>query len=144
MPRTSRGLYVFTRHSADCKYQSEHGETDRTANRRCHCMKYIAGTAPDGAKIRESANTTSWERAQVVATRARAARPNEQSALRAGKRRRCRAAATTAAAEDGGRGRAPIPRNQARGERRRCGALRGILPAPNAALVQGARHTAVA
>src|SRR5271167_4970600 len=69
MPRTSRGLYVFTRHSADCKYQSEHGETDRTANRRCHCMKYIAGTAPDGAKIRESAYTTSWERARKLLLR---------------------------------------------------------------------------
>jgi len=57
MPRTSRGLYVFTRHSADCKCHSEHDKTDRTENRRCNCMKYIAGTAPDGAKIRESANT---------------------------------------------------------------------------------------
>jgi len=57
-------------------------------------MKYIAGTAPDGAKIRQSAN--------------------QQAALRAGQRQRCQAAATTAAAEDGGRGRAPIPRNQAR------------------------------
>src|SRR5271167_1367067 len=69
MPRTARGLYVFTRHSADCKYHSEHGETDRTANRRCNCMKYIAGTAPDGAKIRESANTTSWERARKLLLR---------------------------------------------------------------------------
>src|SRR5271167_3793142 len=69
MPRTSRGLYVFTRHSADCKYHSEHGETDRTENRRCNCMKYIAGTAPDGAKIRQSANTTSWERARKLLLR---------------------------------------------------------------------------
>src|SRR5208283_2054527 len=108
MPRTSGGLYVFTRHSADCKYHSQHGEADRTENRRCNCRKYIAGTAPDGAKIRETANTTSWERAaQVAAASARAARPHEQAALRTGKGQRCRsAAATTAAAEDGGRGRA--------------------------------------
>ena len=32
-------------------------------------MKYIAGTAPDGAKIRESANTTSWERARKTLLR---------------------------------------------------------------------------
>jgi len=64
MPRKPQGLYVFTRHSSDCKYHSEHGETDRTENLRCACMKYIAGTAADGTKIRESANTTSWERAR--------------------------------------------------------------------------------
>src|SRR5208282_5239230 len=69
MPRTSRGLYVFTRHSADCKYHSQHGETDRTENRRCNCMKYIAGTALDGTKIRESANTTSWDRARKTLLR---------------------------------------------------------------------------
>jgi site-specific recombinase XerD len=32
-------------------------------------MKYIAGTAPDGTKIRESANTTSWERARKILLR---------------------------------------------------------------------------
>jgi len=32
-------------------------------------MKYIAGTAPDGAKIRQSANTTSWERARKLLLR---------------------------------------------------------------------------
>jgi len=69
MSRRSQGLYVFTRHSSDCQYFAEHGETDRTENRRCACMKYIAGTAPDGVKIRESANTTSWERARKMLLR---------------------------------------------------------------------------
>ncbi len=69
MSRRSQGLYVFTRHSSDCQYFAEHGETDRTENRRCNCMKYIAGTAPDGAKIRESANTMSWERARKMQLR---------------------------------------------------------------------------
>jgi hypothetical protein len=59
MSGKSQGLYVFTRHSTDCQYHSKHGETDRTENRRCNCIKYIAGTAPDGTKIRQSANTTS-------------------------------------------------------------------------------------
>jgi len=66
MPEKSQGLYLFTRHSADCKYHTDHGETDRTPNRRCKCRKYIAGTAPDGAKLRQSANTTSWERARKL------------------------------------------------------------------------------
>lgn len=52
------------RYSTDCKYHSDRDETDRTENRRCNCMKYIAGTAPDGTKIRESANTTSRESAR--------------------------------------------------------------------------------
>src|SRR5208283_4864652 len=69
MPRTPSGLYVFTRHSADCKYHAQHGETDRTENHRCNCMKYIAGTAPDGAKVRQSANTTSGERARKLLLR---------------------------------------------------------------------------
>jgi hypothetical protein len=69
MSRSPQGLYVFTRHSADCKYHSNHGETDRTENLRCACMKYIAGTAPDGTKILESANTTSWERARKILLR---------------------------------------------------------------------------
>ena len=64
MSRRPEGLYIFTRHSTDCKYHSEHGETDRTENRRCNCMKYIAGTAPDGTRMRESTGTTSWERAR--------------------------------------------------------------------------------
>ena len=82
MPRKPQGLYVFTRHSADCKFHSEHGETDRTENRRCDCMKYIAGTAPDGTRVRESANTTSWERARkkLLRTFARA-RSNQQAAV---------------------------------------------------------------
>src|SRR5579863_3779170 len=69
MSRRSQGLYVFTRHSSDCQYFAEHGETDRTENRRCACMKYIAGTAPDGRRMRESTGTTSWERARKILLR---------------------------------------------------------------------------
>jgi hypothetical protein len=57
----SEGLYLWTRHSSDCKYASVSG--DRDQSRRCNCIKYIGGTAPDGTRLRESTGTVSWEKA---------------------------------------------------------------------------------
>ena len=42
---------------------------DRDQSRRCNCMKYIDGTAPDGTRIRESTGTTSWEKARKILAR---------------------------------------------------------------------------
>jgi integrase/recombinase XerD len=60
----SEGLYLWTRHSADCKFHRV--GTDRDQSRRCNCVRYIGGTAPDGTQIRESTGTTSWEKARKV------------------------------------------------------------------------------
>jgi site-specific recombinase XerD len=58
------GLYLWTRHSSDCKFASV--GVDRDQSRRCNCVRYIGGTATDGAQIRESTGTTSWEKARKV------------------------------------------------------------------------------
>ena len=63
----SEGLYLWTRHSDDCKFVSIAG--DRDQSRRCNCMKYIAGSAPDGTRMRESTGTTSWEKARKILAR---------------------------------------------------------------------------
>jgi integrase/recombinase XerD len=63
----SEGLYLWTRHSTDCKYASVKG--DRDQSRRCNCMRYIAGSAPDGTRFRESTGTTSWEKARKILAR---------------------------------------------------------------------------
>ena len=52
------GLFVYTRHAANCS----HGE-DRFW-RRCRCPKWIRGVL-NGKAVRESANTRSWERADL-------------------------------------------------------------------------------
>jgi site-specific recombinase XerD len=63
----SEGLFLWTRHSSDCKYARIN--VDRDQSRRCNCMKYIAGSAPDGKRIRESTGTTSWEKARKILAR---------------------------------------------------------------------------
>ena len=63
----SEGLYLWTRHSDDCKYVDI--AADRDQSRRCNCMRYIAGSAPDGTRIRESTGTTSWEKARMILAR---------------------------------------------------------------------------
>ena len=63
----SEGLYLWTRHSGDCKYADIAG--DRDQSRRCNCVKYLAGSAPDGKTFRESTGTTSWEKARKILAR---------------------------------------------------------------------------
>jgi hypothetical protein len=60
----SEGLYLWTRHSGDCRYYRV--PNDRDQSRRCNCVRYIAGTAEDGRRLRESTGTTSWERARKI------------------------------------------------------------------------------
>jgi hypothetical protein len=62
MARFSLGLYVWVRHNSDCP------QTDIFSH-RCRCPKQIAGVAPDGTRIRQSAATESWERAQKLCAR---------------------------------------------------------------------------
>ena len=63
----SEGLYLWTRHSDDCKYVNI--AVDRDQSRRCTCMRYVAGTAADGTRFRESTGTTSWEKARKILAR---------------------------------------------------------------------------
>ena len=61
-------LKAFTcGHSDDCKYVNI--AVDRDQSRRCNCMRYIAGTAADGTRFRESTGTTSWEKARKILAR---------------------------------------------------------------------------
>jgi len=53
-------LSVYTRHYSPCTH------TDIN-HRRCRCPKWIQGTLPDGRSIRTSAQTRSWEKAEVKA-----------------------------------------------------------------------------
>jgi len=53
-------LSVYTRHYPPCTH------TDIN-HRRCRCPKWIQGTLPDGRSIRTSAQTRSWEKAEVKA-----------------------------------------------------------------------------
>src|SRR5579875_1132157 len=68
MQGKSEGLFLCTRHSPDCKYHSK-VEFDRDESRRCRCVKYVRGTAPDGTRIRQSTGTTSWEKARKFLAR---------------------------------------------------------------------------
>ena len=68
MQGKSEGLFICTRHSPDCKYHSE-AEFDRDETRRCNCVKYVRGTAADGARVRESTGTASWEKARKCLAR---------------------------------------------------------------------------
>lgn len=61
------GLYLYVRHSADCKFHP--AQRDRDQSHRCTCVKYIAGTAPDRKRIRESTSTGSWEKANKMLAR---------------------------------------------------------------------------
>jgi site-specific recombinase XerD len=63
----SEGLYLWTRHSSDCKFKAL--GADRDQSRRCSCVRYIGGTAPDGKQIRQSTGTTSWEKARKILAR---------------------------------------------------------------------------
>jgi len=67
MRGTSEGLFLWTRHSSDCKYASI--LVDRNESRRCNCIKYIGGTTPNGVRLRESTCTTSWEKARKILAR---------------------------------------------------------------------------
>jgi integrase/recombinase XerD len=79
----SEGLYLWTRHSADCKFHRI--GTDRDQSRRCNCVRYIGGTAPDGTQIRESTGTTSWEKARkIVALRMAEHDPTTRALIPAG------------------------------------------------------------
>ncbi len=60
----SEGLYLWTRHSGDCKYADIKNDPDQS--RRCICVKYLAGTAPDGTNFRQTTGTTSWEKARKL------------------------------------------------------------------------------
>lgn len=51
-------LSVYTRHYPPCT----HTDID---HRRCRCPKWIQGTLPDGRSIRTSAQTRSWEKAEI-------------------------------------------------------------------------------
>ncbi len=68
----AEGLYLYTRHSKDCRYHTN-TDVDRDQSRRCSCVKYIRGTALDGARLRQSTGTTSWEKARALLARAMAA-----------------------------------------------------------------------
>ncbi len=67
MKGKAEGLYLYVRHSTDCKYHPS--QFDRSESRRCNCVKYIAGTGADGVRIRQSAGTASWEKARKVLSR---------------------------------------------------------------------------
>jgi integrase len=54
-------LHIYTRHSADCDH------ADNTQWRRCRCPKWVRGVLPNGALVRESAQTRSWEQADRFA-----------------------------------------------------------------------------
>jgi len=51
-------LSVYTRHYSPCTH------TDIN-HRRCRCPKWIQGTLPDGRSIRISAQTRSWDKAEI-------------------------------------------------------------------------------
>lgn len=51
-------LSVYTRHYPPCTH------TDIN-HRRCRCPKWIQGTLPDGHSIRTSAQTRSWDKAEI-------------------------------------------------------------------------------
>ena len=67
MQGRSEGLCLYVRHSSDCKFHPSQRHRDQS--RRCNCVKYIAGTAPDGTRVRQSTGTASWEKAQKVLSR---------------------------------------------------------------------------
>ena len=46
MKGKAEGLYLYVRHSTDCKYHPS--QFDRSESRRCNCVKYIAGTGVFG------------------------------------------------------------------------------------------------
>lgn len=62
MARVARGLYVWVRHHPNCP------QTD-VFSHRCRCPKQICGIAPGGEHLRRSANTASWERAEILRAR---------------------------------------------------------------------------
>jgi hypothetical protein len=49
MQGKSEGLYLYVRHSSDCKFHPS--QSDRDESHRCSCVKYVGGTATDGARI---------------------------------------------------------------------------------------------
>ena len=63
----SEGLFLYVRHSTDCRYYPAH--CDRNESRRCNCVKYIRGTAADGTRVRQSTGTASWEKARAQLAR---------------------------------------------------------------------------
>lgn len=67
-------LSVYTRHYPPCTH------TDIN-HRRCRCPKWIQGTLPDGRTVRTSAQTRSWEKAEIKARKMEdVADPNKPSA----------------------------------------------------------------
>jgi integrase/recombinase XerD len=68
MQGKSEGLYLYTRHSGDCKHHPS--QFDRNESRRCNCVRYIGGTAADGTILRQSTGTSSWEKARKALARA--------------------------------------------------------------------------
>ncbi len=63
----SEGLYLYTRHSRDCKYHP--AQFDHDQSRRCNCVRYIGGTAADGILLRQSTGTSSWQQARKILSR---------------------------------------------------------------------------
>ena len=68
MQGKAEGLYLCTRHSRDCRYFDK--GIDRDEGRRCNCVRWMAGTAPDGKRFRVTTGTTSWEKARKFLARA--------------------------------------------------------------------------
>ncbi len=71
------GLFVYTRHTSDCPKKS-----DRFW-KRCRCPKWIRGTL-NGAAIRQTADTRSWERAESERRRLEEEAERQATALREG------------------------------------------------------------
>lgn len=72
------GLFVYTRHTSDCPKKS-----DRFW-KRCRCPKWIRGTL-DGAAIRQTADTRSWEKAESERRRLEEEADRQAVAIRQGK-----------------------------------------------------------
>jgi hypothetical protein len=54
-------LTVYTRHLKGCEHRQD------SRRRRCHCPKWIRGLLPTGEKIRRTAQTSNWEKAEKLA-----------------------------------------------------------------------------
>ena len=53
-------LSVYSRHYPPCTHRDIY-------YRRCRCPKWLQGALPDGSNLRQSANTRSWEKAELTA-----------------------------------------------------------------------------
>lgn len=80
MQGKAEGLYLFVRHSSDCRYYPT--QCDRNESRHCNCIKYLRGTAADGTRLRKSTGTASWQKARkYLARQIEIHDPNNRSIL---------------------------------------------------------------